>query len=471
MAQVIAFPPPNLQMSGTNDIAVFDLTITESYIIGGQDPTFLVVTFYVSQADADNALNAIAFPESYINTINPQVIFARIEDSSNGNFDTNFFEIFVIPAPTIFQPSPLKYCDPDNDGFGEFTLTDADLEVTGGIPQGNLVVTHHYLEADAVNGVLPLPITYLNDQPFQQTVFVRLFDQSTGCFSTTTLELIVQPTPEINTVDDIILIDEDGNGIEIFDLTVRESQILNGQAATITYHETEADAETNINAIVNPTSYVNISNPQTIYYRLENVDFCYSVGNFTLILVDALIEEEPDGIFIDEGDNDGSAIFDLTVNEAQMLGDQNPAIALFTYHTSFEDSENGINSIATPTAYLNNTNPQTIYVRLTNNNTGFYVLTSFVIETDGVLGIEENILSNLKLYSNPISGIITLQSSNLIESTDLTIYNIQGQIIIAENKIPSNEIIQVDISNLTTGIYFIKIVSGENSVIKRVIKK
>ncbi len=472
LAQV-ANQPPNLQVCGTNDTAIFDLTLTEPYIIGGQDPTFLVVTFYESQADANNALNVIAFPESYINSINPQIIYARLEDSSNGNFDTTSFEIYAIPAPTIFEPTPLEYCDPDNDGFGEFALTDADLEVTGGIPQGNLVVTYHYLESDAVSGVLPLASPYLNDVPFQQTVFVRLLDQSTGCFSITTLSLIVHLSPETISVSDLTVVDEDGDGFTTFDLTSKIPEILNGQTdIDVTFYESQADAESNVFMIANTSAYLNTSNPQTIFYRMEDlINSCYAINSFNLVAVDALIDEEPDDIFIDEGDNDGFAVFDLTVNEAQMLGDQNPAIAFFTYHTTFEDSDNGVNSIATPTAYLNNTNPQTIYVRLTNNNTGFYVLTSFEIETDGVLGVEENILSNLILYPNPASGIVMLQSSNLTEITELTIYNLLGQVLVSEYKTPENGTISVDVSGLSTGVYFIKIASEDVSVIKKIVKQ
>jgi hypothetical protein len=310
--------------------------------------------------------------------------------------------------------------------------------------------------------------------PFQQIVFVRLFDQSTGCFSITTLELIVHLSPETITVSDLTVVDDDGDGFTTFDLTSKIPEILNGQTGMdINFYESQADADANVNVIANPTTYFNSSNPQTIYYRMEDIiNSCSAaINSFNLVAVDAFIDEDPDDLFIDEGDGDGLAIFDLTVNEAQMLGDQNPAIALFTYHTTFEDSDNGVNSIATPTAYQNTTNPQTIYVRLTNSNTGFYVLTSFEIETDEILRIEDDFISNFKIYPNPSEAIINLKSNNFSETIGVSIYNIQGQLVISEDKTPTNKTVQVDISNLTIGIYFVKIVSGENTVIKRLVKK
>jgi len=382
------------------------------------------------------------------------------------------FEIYAIPVPTISQPSPLSYCDPDNDGFGEFDLTSADLEVTGGIPPGVLVVTYHYTETDAVNDINPLASPFLNNVPFQQTVFVRLSDQSTGCFSITTLDLIVHLSPETILVSDLTVVDDDGDGFTSYDLTSKIPEILNGQTnIDITFYESQADAESNVFMIINASAYLNTTNPQTIFYRMEDVTTsCYAINSFNLVAVGALIYEEPDDIFVDEGDDDGLAIFDLTINEAQMLGDQNPAIALFTYHTSFEDSDNGVNAISTPTAYQNILNPQTIYVRLTNNNTGFYVLTSFVIETDEILGIEDTFISNFKMYPNPSEAIINLKSNRFSETIGISVYNLQGQLVITEENTPSNETIQVDIYNLTKGIYFVKIVSGENTVIKRLIK-
>ena len=38
----------------------------------------------------------------------------------------------------------------------------------------------------------------------------------------------------------------------------------------LTYHESLLDAETGDSPIINTTSYQNLSNPQTIYVRLED---------------------------------------------------------------------------------------------------------------------------------------------------------------------------------------------------------
>jgi len=570
VAQVTAYQPSDIVMCGENGFAVFDLTHTEPAIIGGQDPANLFVTYYITQQDADNGTNVIVVPESFPNSVNPQTIYARLEDNTNGDFDTTSFNIFVLETPIIFAPTPLEMCDiteitgPDdeiepfdlesktdeitggneniyityhetqadadsgtfalispyinffnphtiyiraenvttscivsqgitldlivnplpspiapeplvvcdegNDGFEVFILTDRDDEITGGDP--DLLVSYHYVLQDAENGINPLASPYYNDVPFAQIVYARVENIDSGCFAIIPMELIVESTPEAENILDLEAVDVDGDGFVFFDLTSKIPEILNGQTdVNVTFYETEADANNNVTIIANPENYMNITNPQTIYTRLENTESCFAVGEFDLVLVDVIIDEEPDNLYINEGDDDGLAIFDLTVNESQMLGDQDPLVALFSYYITLADSENDVNRISLPTAYQNITNPQTIFVRLTNSNSGNYVLTNFEIQTDGVLGVDENFNNSFKLYPNPSTGIINVQSNNLTEAVEVAIYNLQGQVLISERKTPENGTISFDVSGLSTGVYFIKIVLEDVSVIKRIVKQ
>ena len=277
--------------------------------------------------------------------------------------------------------------------------------------------------------------------------------------------------PEVVAVTDFEEINDDGAGVTVFDLTSKIPEILNGQTdIDVTFYETQQDAYTANNVIITPTAYTNISNPQTIFARLENTEFCYAVTDFELVVVEGLIEDEPDDLYINEGDEDGMATFDLTVNEAQMLGDQDPLVTLFTYHITIEEATNGTNGIATPNAYQNILNPQTIFVRLTNSNTGFYVLTDFEIETDGILSITDNFINSLKVFPNPTTGIINLQSNHLTETATVKLYNLQGQIVLFDQKTPINGTISVDLSTMNTGVYFIKISSEEGAVVKKMVK-
>ena len=53
----------------------------------------------------------------------------------------------------------------------------------------------------------------------------------------------------------------------------------------------------------------------------------------------------------DETPNDDFSIFDLTITESQILGDQTGLTV--TYHVSTpSDAETGVNTIANPTSYV-----------------------------------------------------------------------------------------------------------------------
>ncbi|MFD1016651.1 hypothetical protein, partial [Winogradskyella rapida] len=61
-----------------------------------------------------------------------------------------------------------------------------------------------------------------------------------------------------------------------------EAGILNGQTGiTLTYYETQTDADNAVNEIVSP--YVNTSNAQTIFVRAENdATGCFNTVTVTL---------------------------------------------------------------------------------------------------------------------------------------------------------------------------------------------
>ncbi|GAB5398594.1 MAG: hypothetical protein Aureis2KO_01790 [Aureisphaera sp.] len=74
---------------------------------------------------------------------------------------------------------------------------------------------------------------------------------------------------------------------------------------------------------------------------------------------------EPDDITLCEEDP-GSAVFDLTSVIDAVLDGQDPSLFTISFHTDQLEAEVGINAIATPDAYSNVANPETIYVRVSD---------------------------------------------------------------------------------------------------------
>ncbi|AVI49986.1 hypothetical protein C5O00_01915 [Pukyongia salina] len=351
----------------------FDLNMQNATIVDGN--LALSVSYHPTQVDADANTNPLAIPY----TSAGETIYVRVEDNMTGCYGTFAMDLVVVMAPEIFQPDPLTYCDDDNDGFGEFTLTDADEDVVNGNPSGNLVVSYHETLADAQNNVNALVSPYANVDPFLQTVYVRLTDIATGCYSTTTLLLIVQDSPLINDPQPLVVCDDDNDGFALFDLTQAEAEILgslNPSDYTITYYE---DPALSI-AIVNTTAYPNLSNPQTIYVVVEDIsNGCQ--GQTTLELQVNLPPQinAPTPLELCDVNNPGDEMepFNLESKTFEITGGD-PGIVI-TYHETQADADTGANALSSP--YVNQVpQPQTIYIRAVGATTGCVTSQGFTLD-------------------------------------------------------------------------------------------
>src|SRR5690606_29746522 len=114
--------------------------------------------------------------------------------------------------------------------------------------------------------------------------YVRVENVITGCFVILTLDLIVNPQPEMDQLPDDLFSNGGTGGIATFDLTVNESLMLGTQNPAdfeFTYYEFYDD----VNPIVisNPTAYQNISNPQTVFVRMLDLNTdCFVVAEFEI---------------------------------------------------------------------------------------------------------------------------------------------------------------------------------------------
>jgi hypothetical protein len=97
-------------------------------------------------------------------------------------------------------------------------------------------------------------------------------------------------------------------------------------------------------------------------------------------------------------------------------------------------------------------------------------LSDFEIETDGVLRINENSLNNLQIYPNPVSENMIIQSQFLTSESSVIIYNLQGQKVFSEVILPVNGKIIQTISEMTSGMYLLKLTSKGNTITRKLIK-
>jgi len=188
--------------------AIFDLTSLIDTITLGD--SLLEVSFFESQADLDAGI-PIEDSSPFSNSI-PfiQTIIARVTDLTTGCFATVPIILIVSETPVIAgQPIDLELCDIDNDGFESFDLTVNIDIITGG--DQSAIVSFHITQVDAESGINSI----VNPSVFNsggQTIFVRVVNPNSGCFTITSFELILLDCTDDTDGDGIIDVDEDLNG-------------------------------------------------------------------------------------------------------------------------------------------------------------------------------------------------------------------------------------------------------------------
>jgi len=99
-------------------------------------------------------------------------------------------------------------------------------------------------------------------------------------------------------------------------------------------------------------------------------------------------------------------------------------------------------------------------------NSGSEVLYLDHLVVDGILGVGDNNNNAFSVYPNPANGYVNI-SSNLSGEKNIAIYNVLGEQVI--NTVIASE--RLDISNLNSGIYILKIsqngVSGTKKLVVR----
>ncbi|MBS3738309.1 MAG: choice-of-anchor L domain-containing protein, partial [Psychroflexus sp.] len=378
-------------------IAVFDLTENDSNALNGENPNDIDISYHVSNQDAVDATNPISNPQAFENTSNPQTIWVRHDNNLFTDcFDVDSFQITPVLNPVInTPPQNLTLC-------GDFTLTQTfnmiqnDADALGIANPGDAVLTYHNTQADADAGTNAIanPANYTPaNNP--ETIFIRAENiADSNCFSTTSFILEIFDV-ETNLLEDLEKCAQTGNsGQTEFDLTAQNSSVFgtnqNSTTHSISYHISQADADGGVNPIATPNNYTSTDSPQTIWVRVQNNDdpSCYALESFNLIVIEQPeIVNNPIDLSLC-GDFTNSQIFDLTQNNAGILGILNPTETLLSYHNTQADADDGTNAIVDPNNYSPTNNPETIFVRTENiNNSNCFATASFSIQ---IFDVEAN---------------------------------------------------------------------------------
>ncbi|MDA9253984.1 T9SS type B sorting domain-containing protein [Flavobacteriaceae bacterium] len=358
----------------------------------------LTITYYRNQANALAEVDAITDTANYRNIgyPNTQQIYIRVDsDLDNDCLGFGpFITLTVDPVPTADPVTNLILCDNGDDGdFINGIVQTFNLESQTPIIRGtqdplNFTVTYHTSDTDALSGANQIINTtmYENIIPNLETIYVRVANNTTGCFTNhTSFDLIVNELPIANFVDDLEVCDDNTDGSaqngfsQSFDLNLQTDGILGTQDPTqfsVTYHASLTNAQAGILPLGSPFSN-SVPFSQIIYARVYNslTGCANGISNFNAIVNPEPTTENVSNLSFCDDDLDGDDTngfvqnIDLDSQITEILGPlQDPDDFTVTFHETQADASAGTDALSSP--YTNTTaDQQTIFVRVLNDDT------------------------------------------------------------------------------------------------------
>lgn len=172
-------------------------------------------------------------------------------------------------------------------------------------------------------------------------------DEVSAIISVTVNTTPIAPAISDYAVCDNNLIDgDDTNGVTVFTLTTKTTEILNGQTGVVvTYHELESDAIANSNAITS----IHTSN-KTIYARLTNSSSgCFAVASFNLVVNPLPVSLNEVTLKQCDDDTDANTNFNLTDANTIISNDTS---LIFSYHNSQSGANNNNDLVSNELNYF-----------------------------------------------------------------------------------------------------------------------
>jgi len=285
-----------------------------------------------------------------------------------------------------------------------------------------------------------------------------------------------------------IVCDSEVDGIEIFDLSIIIAHFDNGSGNQYALFVSEEDAINNTNEIIGGT-YVNTSNTQTIYLRdfdgatatirpvlLATIDCTADYDLDTVNTIDEDLngngnygDDDTDGDnipdFIDE-DDDGD--FVLTNVEAVVTRNRNGSNTSQYIDTDGDNIPNYIDNdddndgiLTVNEDYNGDTNPE-------NDDTNNDGIPDY-LQQSVALSIAESILNVFSIYPNPAKDKLIIVLNDAQESANIRIFNMQGQEVYAKMNVTTN--LNVDITNLNSGVYFVNVNLDNKVSVQKFVKE
>lgn len=134
-----------------------------------------------------------------------------------------FLSISLNAQPPGITP-PLTVCDNNNDGIAVFDLTPIIPQILSGLNPATTDVTFHETQADAesASNAIQNPNNYININPFNQFLYIRIWDNPNGEVYYSTVNLIVTVFANAGTDGTVTVCETSSTPFDLFTLITGE---------------------------------------------------------------------------------------------------------------------------------------------------------------------------------------------------------------------------------------------------------
>ncbi|MFC2109645.1 choice-of-anchor L domain-containing protein, partial [Bacteroidota bacterium] len=351
---------------GNNSFGFENFVATTQEIVNGD--TNLSVSYYQNQEDAELGTNRLSMP--YRISAPSQTVYIRVEDLTTGCLATTDVEVEVNQNPTLVQDDYfIDACEVDNDGFEIFDITLLEATILGGLSGVSVSYYTSFNEASSGSNPIVEPTNFTNTSPNLQTVYTRVENNLTGCYSIESIDLHTDLLLTGTNIFDVGACDDVSNdGFSAFNLVLIAQAFANELPnVTIRFYDNEADRDARVNELDTSVNFTNSIPWLQPIYMVLNTPTCEEISQFNLVIAPYFEVTPVASVEVCDEDDDSRTTIDLSQYDGYVANDL--ANVSVEYYLSETDARFGLVAPISKT-YTNTTNPLVVYARVRNGLTG-----------------------------------------------------------------------------------------------------